>query len=395
MPGAYEIITADVLDGLRDLPDNSIDGLLSDVPYGFGGHQPTPEEILSYLTGAKDLNTGGDFMGKDWHVPSVAVWREVYRVLKPGAPLLSFGGSRTGSLIDMGIRMAGFEVRDWLMWVYLKGFPASLNAGLALDQAEGYRQNQQTPPVGPLAKVWSGHEQKLRPSYEPIIVARKPLDGTLANNIRNWGVGALDIGATRLEGTTAKKKIVKAEGRNKTDSKHTYGDGLNGGATVLVEGLGKWPGNVLFDADLVEYDEASPIKPYFFCAKVSKHEREYGCDALPQKSAGEATGGRKAGSAGLGNPRAGASRGDGARNHHPTLKPIELVQWLASLIKPPAQYTDATLLVPYCGSGSEVIGALRAGWPNVLGIERDPEYVAIANERIPAWCANNEQKEAA
>ncbi len=119
----YALLHGDVLDHLRSLPDNSADATLSDVPYGIGSHQPTPAEIFAYLSGA-EMNTGGDFMGRDWHVPSIAVWREIWRTLKPGAPVLIFGGSRTSDLISLGMRIAGFEIRDTILWIQGQGMPA-------------------------------------------------------------------------------------------------------------------------------------------------------------------------------------------------------------------------------------------------------------------------------
>lgn len=202
----------------------------------------------------------------------------------------------------------------------------------------------------------------------------------------------------------------------------TFGayDIVHGDVLARLKELGRWPANVALDEDAAAMLDAEvgerPSRPsvtrngggghifnaekghgarpdsgytdgggpsrFFYCAKVSTREREFGCDALPKRTAGETTD-REDGSAGLESPRSGAGRGGGARNHHPTLKPLSLTKWLARLIMPPTQ--DATLLVPYSGAGSEVIGALQAGWPCVLGIEGEAEYVAIAHARIGAW----------
>ncbi len=126
-------------------------------------------------------------------------------------------------------------------------------------------------------------------------------------------------------------------------------------------------------------DSGGPSR-YFYCAKVSKRERELGCEHLPQRSAGEVTD-RGEDEAALDCPRTGAGRTSGSRNHHPTLKPIALITYLARFILPPK---PGVLLVPFSGSGSEVAGALLAGWPAVVGIEREAEYVTIAGARIPA-----------
>jgi hypothetical protein len=447
--GSHAIAHGDVLACLKELPDNSFDALLCDPPYGLS------------------------FMGKKWDydVPSVEVWREAYRVLKPGAALLAFGGSRTFHRIAVNIEDAGFHLRDCLSWMYGKGFPKSLNVGKALDAVAGATRpvvgsqvlrgtaamsceekggtysagnvSRGFPPktidvTGPateLAQQWDGYGTALKPGWEPIILARKPLEGTVANNVTKWGCGALAIDACRLEGEqewTQEEWTAKGASR---PTKNAYGE-HKGSNTELP--AGRWPTNVALThtEDCLETphgegcvgdcpiyllnrqsgirksgiavtrngggnaggsvftNRESKAKPdsgytdsggparFFYCAKVSTKERELGCEALPKRSAGEATD-REDGSAGLSSPRAGAGRGDGARNHHPTLKPIALTKWLATLIKPPTE--GATLLIPYSGAGSEIIGALQADWPLVFGIEGEAEYIEIANARISAW----------
>jgi hypothetical protein len=446
--GEHAIAHADVLTALRELPDCSVDGVLTDPPYGLGSHQPTFDELIAYLRGA-ELDTGGDFMGKDWSVPSVTTWRELLRVMKPGAPLLSYGGSRTYDLITLGLRAAGFEVRDALMWLYAKGFPKSLNVGLAIDNAAGAerpvigtrvltgnaaistkekggtygvqvgsvpaKEVNVTGPATELAQQWDGYGTALKPAWEPVVLARKPLDGTVAHNIERWGVGGLAIDDCRI-GT----EIITQHGRG--DSQSPALAGPNVAEPAGREWEGRWPANLVLDEDAgamldaqagdrpsrksvtrngggnaggdvftkrkggakpdAGYSDSGGPSRFFFCTKVSTKEREYGCAELPKRSAGECTD-RIDGSAGLSNPRAGAGRGGGARNHHPTLKPVSLNAWLAALIKPPTD--NAILLVPYSGAGSEMVGALRAGWPSVFGIERDEDFVTIAHARIAAW----------
>lgn len=362
MKGEHAIAHGDVLACLRELPDNSFDALMCDPPYGLS------------------------FMGKKWDydVPSVEVWREAFRVLKPGAPLLAFGGSRTYHRIAVGIEDAGFDLRDCLMWLYGSGFPKSMNLG-------------------------GGYGTALKPSFEPIVLARKPLDGTVAANVAKWGCGALAIDACRIAGPPS------------VGGRRGDGMGFHGadGVRVIDRSMvaGRWPANVILDEEAAAaldeqtgdrpstpfranvadgnvlalskrtaggYEDSGGPSRFFYCAKVSTKERELGCDALPMRTAGVVCG-REDGSAGLSSPRAGAGRGGGARNHHPTLKPIALARWLASLIKPPSERSDATLLIPYSGAGSEVIGALQAGWPLVFGIEGEAEYIDIAHARIAAW----------
>ena len=421
--GAHAIAHGDVLACLRQLPANEFDALLCDPPYGFS------------------------FMGKAWDydVPSVDVWREALRVLKPGAPLLSFGGARTMHRICVGIEDAGFEIRDCLMWLYGKGFPKSQNIGLAIDKAAGATrqvvgtrtltgnaaistkekggtygvQVGSIPPkevpvtaaATPLAQQWDGYGTALKPAWEPIILARKPLIGTMAENVAAYGVGGLAIDDCRI-GT---EKMPKTRSGGQLVSQNAA---MSGGNNRIDAGEadGRWPANLALDEDAAAmldasvaptksvpypehksdgavlpltkraaggYSDAGGPSRFFYCAKVSTKEREYGCELLPQRSAGEVTGGREEESAGLDSPRAGAGRTGGARNHHPTLKPLSLTKWLASLIKPPTE--GATLLVPYSGAGSEIVGALQAGWPLVFGIEGEADYIDIANARIAAW----------
>lgn len=450
--GAFELAHGDVLATLRELPDNSFDALMSDPPYGFR------------------------FMGKAWDydVPSVDVWREALRVLKPGAPLVSFGGSRTFHRIATAIEDAGFELRDCLMWLYGKGFPKSLDVSKALDKAAGAERRilgegntkcpffargeecqghgtenslsgivyhtKPTAPATDLAEQWDGYGTALKPAWEPIILARKPLEGTVAANVAKWGVGALAIDDCRIE---AHGRPLLASGAGTVEPVEGWGNIGRGSKAAGTTDEGRWPANLVLahDRDCVDtpngegcvsdcpiylldrqagnrpsrpsvtrngggnaggdvftgrkgkakpdagYSDAGGPSRFFYSTKVSTAEREYGCENLPKRSAGEATD-REDGSAGLSSPRAGAGRGNGAHNHHPTLKPLGLNRWLASLIRPPTP--NAMLLVPYAGAGSEVIGALQAGWSAVFGIEGEAEYIEIARARIAAWGAKPE-----
>lgn len=419
----YALATGDVLEVLRDLPSDTFDGLLCDPPYGFS------------------------FMGKVWDydVPRVEVWAECLRVLKPGAPLLAFGGARTYHRLACGIEDAGFELRDCLMWLYGKGFPKSQNVGLAIDKAAGAvrpvtgsrtltgnaavstadkggtygvqvggtgakKTIETTGPATELAREWDGYGTALKPAYEPVCLARKPLAGTMAENVAAHGVGGLNINGARVGGQV----FTQEEWDQKGASRPTGAAfGVHKPSCNPVP-EGRWPANLLLDEEAGAaldatvapskstpypdhaaqgavlalerrtaggYADAGGPSRFFYCAKVSTKEREHGCGELPIRSAGEVTD-REDGTAGLESSHAGAGRTGGARNHHPTLKPLALTEYLARLILPPTR--GACLLVPFAGSGSEVIGALRARWPSVFGIEREPDYVTIANARIPA-----------
>lgn len=448
--GAYSLAQGEVVEVLSGFRDASFDALLCDPPYGFA------------------------FMGKSWDydVPSVALWRECLRVLKPGAPLVAFGGARTYHRLACGIEDAGFELRDCLMWLYGKGFPKSLNVGLAIDKAAGAKRPvvgtrtltgnaaisttdkggtygvqvgsvpakevAVTAPATALAKAWDGWGTALKPAHEPIVLARRPLEGTVAENVARWGVGGLAIDACSI-GEVGFRKTNPAKGATVT----AYGDGLNGGGCAAVEGRGRWPANLLLshtercrptgagygvqdcaddcpirrlDAEAGNrpstpyraneatgavlpmkkrtaggYSDAGGPSRFFYCSKVSTKEREAGCEALALRSAGEVTD-REDGSDGLESPRAGAGRGSGCRNHHPTLKPLALTTWLARLLLPPALpgRPGPVILVPFAGAGSEMIGCLKAGWAGVFGIEREEAYAQIARARLGHWCPESE-----
>lgn len=189
-----------------------------------------------------------------------------------------------------------------------------------------------------IAKQWEGWGTGLKPCYEPIILCRKPLDGTFANNIENHGVGGLNIDGCRLP------------------------DG------------GRWPPNVMHDGCLPE-----PMDRYFYCAKATRADRDAGLEAFEHVSAGEVTGGRAEGSVGINNGRAGAGRTSGGKNTHPTVKPTDLMRWLCRMVTPPG----GTVLDPFSGSGSTGRGAVLEGF-NFMGFELDVEYARIANARIKA-----------
>lgn len=347
------------------IADNSIDAIVTDPPYGLS-KQPKMEEVLKHWLAGDDYNaTGSGFMGKTWDsfVPGPSIWKEAYRCLKPGAWAVVFAGSRTQDLMALSLRLAGFEIMDTGMWLYGSGFPKSLDISKAIDKCLGAEreivgkynapglatqnvlqgsQNRKKyvfdkfsdEPATDQAKQWEGFGTALKPAYEPFILARKPLDGTYANNVLKHGVGGLNIDGCRLP------------------------DGNRFPANVIHDGL----------------DE--PWAKYFYCAKASKKDRDEGLENLSITSAGEMTD-RTEGSDGLNSPRAGAGRTTGARNIHPTVKPTELMRYLCRLVTPP----NGLILDPFSGSGSTGKAAVLDGF-NFTGFEMDETYCEIANKRI-------------
>lgn len=303
----HAIKIGDVQDVLRRERANSFDACLTDPPYGLG------------------------FMGKQWDkgVPGADVWRDVLRVLKPGALMLAFGGTRTYHRLACAIEDAGFEIRDCLMWLYGSGFPKN--------------------------------KSLLKPAWEPIILARK-----------RGAAQVLNIDALRV-GTEGGCRPV-ANALSDKPSKNTFGGGLNGFRSDPVDGLGRWPTNVLLDeAAAAQLGEAAR---FFYVAKASPRERNAGLEIMRRR---KVKGGFLSTTASKLPPL--------HQNIHPTVKPIkldtELARYLLTLLCPPAA-GRRRLLVPFSGSGSEILGARAAGWDYVLGIEREKQYAAIAEGRLAA-----------
>lgn len=438
------VILGSCLEVLKGLPDNTFHSIVMDPPYGLGTKEPTVEEISAYLQGA-DLDTGGDFMGKKWEIPSVLVWHELFRVLRPGGHLLTFGGTRTWDLISLGARAAGFEYRDTipdifpdlpgLMWMYGQGFPKSLNVSKAIDKDLGVERevigtyrvsgNALTPtsvkggtyvtgapnsPAGDLeitkagseeAAQWEGWGTALKPSWEPILMYRKPLDGTVLNNIRKWGCGAINIDGTRVFtdwDEPDRPESWKASGHTaKPDAEKIAAPPGHG---ITTHPGGRWPPNVLLahtgscDAEGLNCVEGCPVKaldkqtgelktnPGQVTSKMSSMGYHGGSGSARQVVA-------DSGGASRFFPqftpflyegkvtKKEATLDGEIENDHPTKKPIALMQWLVKLVTP----KGGIVLDPYCGSGSTLHAAELEGvrW---TGIERDEDSHKTATERM-------------
>tara|TARA_A100001391_G_scaffold75787_1_gene49058 strand:+ start:2202 stop:3362 length:1161 start_codon:yes stop_codon:yes gene_type:complete len=361
------IINGDSLEVLKTFEPNSIDALVTDPPYGLGNTSPANVTacLQAWISGQDYQASGSGFMSKEWDswVPSPNLWREVYRVLKPGAHGLVFSGSRTEDLMSISLRLAGFEVRDRLVWLYGSGFPKSHNVSLSIDKRLGYpnrgraiptasqyqasdieQKNKLTSnPVDPYeptteqAKKYKGFGTALKPAYEPIILIRKPLNGTIAGNVLTHGVGGLNIDDCRI-GTDEQLSYSKSQKIGVTKFKTSQSS---------QHPNGRWPANILINEEIND----PLLKRYFYCAKTSKAERE-----------------------------AGLISNESRANIHPTVKPLDLMRYLCRLITPP----QGTILEPFAGSGTTLCAAALEGF-EPIGIEREAEYIEIIKARLKHW----------
>ena len=448
-----KLIHGDCLEVLKGMPDNSVDSIVTDPPYGLS------------------------FMGKKWDydVPEQAIWEECLRVLKPGGHLLAFAGTRTQHRMAVRIEDAGFEVRDMIAWVYGSGFPKSMDVSKAIDKANGetrrerrlrftewmrstgltsaeinritdtnmgghYTTAASQPSVATrehfeklrpylgvevpewveqlvdertvesenfkrrevvgvkwmtdttvarpacaflaqgidsaprrevaltvahsdAARQWEGWGTALKPALEPITVARKPFKGTVADNVLEWGTGAINVDGCRItDGTETGGEKPPYVPNNKN---LVYGAGAGGGDWENTKG--RWPANLIHDGSDEPTELLGAAARFFYCAKASKKDRDEGLDCFDAKYAPRDNGfSNKISGSNL--PRA---------NIHPTVKPTDLMAYLCRLVTPPG----GVVLDPFMGSGSTGKAAVREGF-RFIGIEMDSEYLAIAEARI-------------
>jgi site-specific DNA-methyltransferase (adenine-specific) len=409
------ILHGDCLEVLKTLPDNSVDAIVTDPPYGIS------------------------FMAKKWDydVPKCEVWREVLRVLKPGGHALVACGTRTQHRMAVNLEDAGFEVRDIVAWVYGSGFPKSLDIGKAIDKAAGAergaigespnarekRENNLgcmmteeafniTAPATDAAKQWDGWGTALKPAMELWTLCRKPLaEKTIAENVLTWGTGGLNINGCRVQTADNLNGDTYSKGEKIKDR---FFEGLNNSCGKGFEQpAGRFPANLIHDgsdevtagfpqtsggslcinkentvsdaqegykrpnASMYTHNLAGAIRSigdngsaarFFYCAKASKSERNAGLEGFEERHTFGDKGETYQGLSDSKYPN---------KNHHPTVKPLALMRYLCRLITPP----NGTVLDPFTGSGSTGCGAVWEGF-NFIGIERESDYAAIAQARI-------------
>lgn len=414
------------------MPENSVDSIITDPPYGLAFMGVAWDTFGDGRKGGGRTNATFDQVGGNHHPTCSAdqartrksenakfqaamtpIFEEALRVAKPGAHLLCFGGTRTFHRMACAIEDAGWEIRDSILWVwsYGQGFPKSMDVAKAIDKSTGYvgevigertvdvgmqgghmhagrksQQQQQVRALSDQAKQWEGWGTCLKPAWEPIIVARKPLDGTVAHNVLKWGVGALNIDACRVPTQDKLGGGMKAGGAEGVWDRPFMHDKDAQAAFVerkranvaKSESLGRFPANLVHDgsqmvldlfpqskgqqADLTGNEPSRPTKNiygeysdrqsfakrgdsgsaarFFYCAKASKKDR-------------------------------------GEGNNHPTVKPTELMKWLVQLVTP----EGGVVLDPFAGSGTTLVACKMLG-RDCIGIEREPEYAEIIKRRL-------------
>lgn len=428
----YSIYKGNSQDMLEVLNENSIDAIVTDPPYGltsitkrFGKENSAPAQEGKDGSFAR-LSRG--FMGKTWDGSgieyNVEFWHKCFKVLKPGGYLLAFGGSRTFHRIACAIEDAGFEIRDTIMRLYGSGFPKSLNIGLAIDKKIGVEskiigenksgktnrafQSEETTTAGiynvkQAQNQYAGYGTCLKPAYEPIIMARKPVEGSVADNMLKHGVGAINIDECRVG-----EDLIKGG----TMPKMGAGDFATRNAERIecLEHIGRFPSNIITDGsdeikanmpntkseggckrqnsesmfnlkqtkeDFNFHDEGSACR-YFYCAKASKKDRDEGLDSF--NSARTTDGYIRANYETTNKFGANSAL---RKNIHPTVKPTELMQYLVRLVAP----KGSTILDPFCGSGSTGKACMfenreRNANYRFIGIEMTDEYLPIIVARI-------------
>lgn len=442
----FELHLGDCLVTLKTLPDNSVDSIVTDPPYGLS------------------------FMGKKWDydVPSTEIWTECLRVLKPGGHLLAFAGTRTQHRMAVRIEDAGFEIRDMIFWCYGTGFPKSLDVSKAIDKAagaerevlgtvdprgtfDGRERNSAaintnwrdaegredvrdlskkviTAPATEAAKQWQGWGTALKPALEPITVARKPLIGTVAENVLEHGTGAINIDGCRVHSHDSEgyaytaQRMMPGAGQNATGKTHQEGVEFQGATKD-----GRWPANLIHDGspEVVDLfpdsngsgpsrtlnrgqrdgegwgmsDEPGDLRDagtgsaarFFYCAKASKKDRDEGLAGFESKATAfgnQAQAELKRGNLDHNDGKSGMNKVKMRQNTHPTVKPTDLMRYLCRLVTPP----NGVILDPFMGSGSTGKAAMLEGF-KFIGCELSPEYMKIARSRIEAVDDSEEESD--
>jgi len=398
---------------LKGLEANSVDSVVCDPPYGLSKEPDIVKVLTEWTTGDEAfVPDGKGFMSKEWDgfVPPPSLWREVYRVLKPGGHALVFAGSRTQDLMTISLRLAGFEVRDVIEWLYFSGFPKSHDVSKAFDRragaervvvgtgtsgktyAMGGLRGEQTSegvyditaPATDLARKWDGWGTALKPAHEPIIVVRKPLIDadtgrklTVADCVEKYGTGAINIDATRIDGAP---RTTHKDGNQYAKKDTTFG----GWGTMdnHLELSNKVP-EKRFPANCITLDSDEFYSKYFNVGQANISPEELSKKASKKDRNSDWRGEEIAleeaptGHENLQNSNGFERFNTINRNNHPTVKPTDLMAWLVRLVTP----AGGTVLDPFAGSGSTLVAAKREGF-GFIGVELTEEYIPIIEARV-------------
>lgn len=387
----FKLIQGNSSEVLKQYQDNYFDSIVTDPPYGI------------------------EFLGKDWdkNTGAVEVWQECLRVLKPGGHILAFSAARTYHRLATNLEDVGFEIRDQIMWIYSSGFPKGQDMGKLIEKREGKRKNagsnklhiqvdpsetgntcktcgkRNTPlnivaqcqiescnmkeRIKPADNEWSGWKTALKPSHEPIVMARKPFKGSTIDNVIKYGTGALNIDDTRIipDSDDSYNQIIPGivEGKKHGIFNEKGKEDLYANRVLVKNDIGRFPSNIIGEID-------EKYQKYFYCPKVSRKERHIGLES-PKALFGQTK---------------QAMFVDGKRtsvildgentigNNHPTVKPVALMKYLVTLVTP----KEGKVLDPFNGSGSTGMAVKEFGGEYV-GIELDPNYIEISKKRIKAY----------
>jgi site-specific DNA-methyltransferase (adenine-specific) len=431
---------------LKDFADNTFDSVVTDAPYGLGKEPDAMKLLQDWIDHGYHEIKGKGFMGKEWDafVPQPVFWKEVFRVLKPGGYVLCFFGTRTYDYGTLAIRLAGFEIRDCIQWIYGSGFPKSLNVSKAIDAKFGAErevigtygtmpiqtsgrinseesavngsfertENNLTEPSTPEAKQWDGYGTALKPACELICMARKPFTGTVADNVLTHGTEGININACRIE--TSENISNHSRGLESSISKGKYGDSSEQ-ETHQTQGqkLGRFPSNVILDEVAAEVmDEQTGVlksgamtKAYEYTnngfsignptgSTKQIHQSNEGGASRFFYCAKASTSERNAGledmefkrysdrdkEDGLGGENPRNRSNTEKQNFHPTVKPISLMRYLIRLVTPKGGLT----LDPFAGSGTTGCAA-EFEETNIILMEMTEEYIPIINARVAHW----------
>lgn len=358
----WSVVNDDICNWAKSYNGPLFHAIICDPPYNldtitkrFGKKNSAPARYG--IDGVFQRSSKG-FMNKEWDTDIAfqpETWELIGNLLYPGAFCMAFGGSRTYHRMATAIESAGFIIHPMIGWIQGQGFP----------KATKIKNN----------KTWEEHRyglQTLKPSLEPICMFQIPYDGRPLDNITQTGAGAIWIEGARI----GNEEIPSNQFDN---GMKPFGDGA-GHPYTQKKNEGRWPANVVLSGEI-----GPPYDKFFYQAKANKKERNLGLDELPKKflaTMGDGIGKKEHNENEL---------GAWVQNNHPTVKPIDLIKHLGTILLPPSEYNPRRLLVPFAGSGSEMIGVLLAGWDEVTGVEIEKESCEIANKRLEYWINAKEE----